>query len=123
MTPDDPTWDTVATMRRQGATLSAISRALGVPISTVKRRVLRLEAEGRLTHEEAHAYGSRWALQRSHIADAGPPGPKLHAHLTLAEAKRLRLEVQRGGYTGYNEFLVELFRDYVAEKDNRRTET
>lgn len=103
--------------RKEHATYVEIGRELGMRPQTVSNYAKRLHKAGLLSEE--HAY--RWHKKNPRVCHrAGKVGPRIPDLLTLEEAGRLDREVRRGGYEGYNELLVELFRDWVAEKDAGR---
>lgn len=104
--------------RKAGKTYREIAEDTGTNNSAVARRVRQLYKAGRLSYDEACGYrGQPRTLTKCSL---GPAGGRIYEHLTHEECDRLVEEVKQGGYAGYNELFVELFRDWVAEKDVAR---
>ncbi|HEY7824366.1 MAG TPA: hypothetical protein VIG24_16100, partial [Acidimicrobiia bacterium] len=86
---------------------------------TIHKYVHELHRNGELTDVEAFGYRGSEKKDDTIRRFLGPDGGKLYRLMEFEEVERLKHEVLSGEYAGYNELLVELFRDWVAEKDAR----
>lgn len=103
--------------RTNNMTLKEIAWNLNASPAFVRARIQLLHAKGWLTDDQAFTRRGKGGTRSGQKFLAGKAGGAIHDWLTKDEARRLKAEVEDGGYGGYNELLSELFKDWVAEKD------
>jgi biotin operon repressor len=110
----------VADMRRKNHSKDEIAEVIGHSTAAVTHRIKKLYELGRLTEEQAFGSRGRPISKRAMRLRCGNAGMSVVALLTVDEAARLGKAVSEGRYAGYNEFLVELLRDWIAEEDAKK---
>lgn len=103
--------------RREYASYMTISAEIGISPKTASLYAKKLHAMGLLEEDLAYKWHRGNPRKCSRV---GRSGKRVADIVSLDEARRLAREVDRGGYEGFNEFLVELFRDWIAEQDAQK---
>ena len=106
--------ETIRRMRIQGARLRVIAERVRCSITAVHNALRRLETQGSIDPDVARSYAGRSKTRLP------PSGPRIESQSPPEERLRIRQEVERGGYSGYNELFLELFRDWMAEKEQSK---
>ncbi len=102
--------------RKAKKTAKEIAAKVGCSTSKIYTEICRLHEEGKLTDIEAFGYRGREPKLNK---KPGKRGDSILQFLSEEQCRRLKIEVEDGGYSGFNELFCELFKDYIAEQDHK----